>query len=80
MWFGFLGWFGFLVGLFLIYFSIILFLFFPSYFLPVKRSRGSCKKRVKEEEPVLKLCLLLSLVCRLFLQGSVLTAAETTHI
>lgn len=69
MWFGFLGLFVFLVGYFFLF-----------YFLPMKRSRGNVEKQVKEEELVLKLCLLLSLVYRVFLQGSVLTAAETTHI
>lgn len=50
--------------------------FFAFYFLPRKRNRRNEKQR-KEEELVLKLCLLLLLVYRLFLQGSVLTAAET---
>lgn len=50
------------------------------YFLPVKRSRRNAEKQVKEEELVLKLCLLLLPVYRQFLQGLVLAAAETTHI
>lgn len=54
--------------------------FFAFYFLPMKRSSGNGEKQVKEKEMVLNLCILLSLVYRLFLQGLVLTAAETTHI
>lgn len=45
----------------------------------MKRNRGNCEKKVKEEL-VLNLCLLLLLVYRLFLQDSVLTAAEITRI
>lgn len=45
----------------------------------MKRNRGNCEKQVKEEL-VLKLCPLLLLIYRLFLQGLALTAAEITHI
>lgn len=71
VWFGFLGLFGFSIQV-----EFILFYFIFCQ----KRSRRNAEKQVKEEELVLKLCLLLLPVYRQFLQGLVLAAAETTHI
>lgn len=77
-----LGLFGGKLGLWGLVFCgcLVGFSFSAFYFLPMTRRRENCEKQAKEEELVPKLCLLRSLIYRLFLQGSVLTAAETTHI